>query len=270
MTTLTSHLQACESLIQEHRQMEQWLDGLGKALSRGELEPVRVALAQIEPEMNTHFACEEQILFPAVSPYHPMVLMEVEHENLLALRAQLKERLKQTEEIGTEILSVIQEIGNRFISDMLDHIGREDAGIFPTCEQALSDDEKASVISGMERLRQAARHTPVSPPGPPVRTFKTLKVDLQSTIQRPVFSERLLDQDGLEIKHLVIGAGQSLPSHWSPQQITLVCLSGEGIFTANQQQIDLQSGVSIVLSPQLLHGIQAQSDCHLLLLFRSS
>jgi len=262
---LASALVACESLIQEHRQMEQRLESLERLLSLGELEQARSVMAQIEPEMNTHFSCEEQVLFPAVSPYHPMVLMEMEHEELMALRTQFQHLLNQSE-IGDAELGVIQTTGNHFISNMMDHIGREDAGIFPACERSLSDSEKTSVIMGMKSLREKACDVGLPTPTPPVRSFEVFKINLQSPVEKPLFSERLLDNGTLEIKHLIIKAGESLPSHWSLKQGTLVCLSGDGIFRANQEQVDLRAGVSIVMSPQLLHNIQAHTDCHLLLL----
>ena len=98
-STTASQLQVCESLIREHRQMETMLSQLEQSLSglshqgADPVNAMRAVMAQVVPEMNTHFACEEQVLFPAVSPYHPMVLMEVEHEELMALRQQLLDLL---------------------------------------------------------------------------------------------------------------------------------------------------------------------------------
>jgi len=221
---LASNLVACESLIREHRQMEQRLESLESAISEGDLEQARSMMAQIELEMNTHFACEEQVLFPAVSPYHPMVLMEMEHEELRALQTQFQDLLNQSE-IGNAELGVIQTTGNHFISNMLDHIGREDAGIFPACERSLSDSEKASVITGMQSLREKAGDVGLPTHTPSVRSFEVFKINLQNIAEKPLFSERLLDNGTLEIKHLIIKAGESLPSHWSLKQGILVCLS---------------------------------------------
>lgn len=157
----TDNLEVCESLIREHRAMEVLLEQLEYGLqniacdSPASKKAVLTTMLRIEPEMNTHFACEEQALFPGVSPYHPMGLMEVEHVELLALRDSLLALLRQ-QELSAADVSRVQEIGNQFISEMLDHIGREDAGIFPTCEQALSDDEKQVIIAEMDRIREEA------------------------------------------------------------------------------------------------------------------
>lgn len=271
MSKPISQLQACESLIREHRHMETLLDALNPSLNSladghaETLTELQTQMRRIEAEMNTHFACEEKVLFPAVSPYHPMVLMEVEHEELIAQRDGLLALLDQAT-VSSEECAQIREIGQRFISEMLDHIGREDAGIFPTCERALSDAEKSEVITGMERIRREAAVQPTPSISRPERTFEVMQAQLDRIIERPIFSERLLDSPVLEIKHLILQGGQALPAHWSPKQITLICLKGEGIFTANQQDVPLQPGACITLAPQLSHGIQAQTDCHLLLL----
>jgi len=270
-STTASQLQVCESLIREHRQMETMLSQLEQRLSDlsnsgpDPVDAVRAIMAQIVPEMNTHFACEEQVLFPAVSPYHPMVLMEVEHEELMALRQQLLDLLGQGT-ISPEDSNQLQTIGSRFISEMLDHIGREDGGVFPTCERALSDEEKQSVIEGMAELRAKAELKPTPAIIRPERSFESQQIDLSTPAQRAVFSERLVDTDGLEIKHLVIQAGKSIPEHWAPKQGTLICIQGQGFFQADNREVPLLPGVTIVMSPQLRHAVHADTDCHLLLI----
>jgi len=268
---IISQLEVCESLIREHRQMESMLAQLEQSLERltlqepERIEMIRDSMAQIVPEMNTHFACEEQVLFPAVSPYHPMVLMEVEHEELMALRQELLALLAKNI-LNSEDVSKLQTTGKQFINDMLDHIGREDGGIFPTCERALSDDEKQSVIEGMAELRAKATLVPTPAIQRSERSFETLQIDLTSPAQRTVFSERLVDIDGLEVKHLVIQAGQKLPAHWSPKQGTLICLQGQGLFQSNEQETRLSPGITLVMSAQLRYAIHADTDCHLLLI----
>lgn len=272
-TRTISKLEVCESLIREHRQMEALLDKLDGLLAslnpevQDSIESLRALMYRIGAEINTHFACEEKVLFPGVSPYHSMVLMEVEHEALIALRDSLLELLRK-DWFTVVDADQMREIGSRFISEMLDHIGREDVGIFPTCERSLSDDEKQDIMEEMDRIRDRAASTPTPTITRPGRSFDVLKMDLDCQAQRPVFSERLLDDNGLEIKHLIVKGGESLPSHWSPKQMTLVCLKGSGVFTANNQETELKAGVAVVMTPQLLHGVQANTDCHLLLLLR--
>lgn len=155
-------LKACASLIQEHQLMELLLAELKQRLAEvasltlEAVEAVQAIMAQIMSEMNIHFACEEQVLFPAVSPYHPMGLMEAEHEALIELRQEFLGLLGQTF-VDIQNAAQLQALGSRFISEMLDHIGREDASVFPACEQALSDDQKQEVIRGMAQLRASEK-----------------------------------------------------------------------------------------------------------------
>ncbi len=272
MQETQSKIEACTSLTQEHRQMEKLLEKLKQALaelnaSHG-LDAVKAVMDKIEPEMNTHFACEEQVLFPAVTPYHPMVLMEVEHEELIALRGELLTLLASGEQ-SSEKTFQLQEIGNRFISDMLDHIGREDAGIFPTCERALSDDEKEAVIAGMQEVRQQALQKPTPSITRPERTFQSYQLDLSSEPQRDILSTRIFDDTSIEAKQITVQAGKALAAHWTPKKALLICLRGEGIFTANEEEQSLVPGTIIRMSPQLRHSVSAKTQCDILLLLES-
>jgi len=253
----TEILNACDSLINEHRQVEVLLEALGKALNQKDIQAVRQTMKALISEMNTHFACEEQALFPAVSPYHSMVLMEAEHEALIALRDDLSQAVTEEDWQG------IASLGKTFINEMLDHIAREDGGIFPACERSLSATEKMEVIDEMTVIRQAALNSPTPPIQRSARTFKALTIDLDKEIDRPLFSERL-ENPYLETKHLVIQAGESQPAHWSPKASTLVCMTGLGKFSANADTLELQPGVVISLSPQLTYSLSAETPCHFL------
>lgn len=272
MTVQAKTLQVCESLIREHRRMEGLLEQLGlyntdlNIQQPETLQNFQNILGQIETDMNTHFACEEKVLFPAVSPYHSMVLMEVEHEELIALRDQLLKLDMET----PDSVSRMQTLVRQFIEEMLDHIGREDAGIFPVCEKSLNDEEKRQVIAGMQKIRDAAQTIPTPSIDRPERTFASYQANLSMPISRDVFSQRLGAQDGLEIKEIMIQCGKSLTAHWSPKEITLICLKGNGIFSGQGQETALSVGTCLILQPQLLHRIDAHSDCVLLLLLREA
>jgi hemerythrin-like domain-containing protein/quercetin dioxygenase-like cupin family protein len=274
MLATPTEIQACTSLTLEHRQMEQLLTLLKQELSqlskKNDTMAVQVVMSQIESEMNTHFACEEQVLFPAVSPYHPMVLMEVEHEELVALRTKLLGLLAGEHEKTAETIAWIQEKGQRFISDLLDHMGREDAGIFPTCEQALSQHEKQQIVEEMEAIRVHSLQQPTPAITRPEKTFQSYSIDLLSTPQRALMSHRVFNTTDWEAKHITIRGGESLASHWIPNQALLICLRGAGDFIANQQKQPLMPGGVIVMSPQLQHAIAAESDCDLLFLIQTA
>lgn len=262
----------CESLVQDHRKVETLLDALTQSLTllsldKNTINTSKNCLDAIETEMNTHFACEELCLFPAVSPYHSMVLMEAEHEMLIELRQLLYKYLNNAITSNDEITK-IQDTGRQFVSDMLDHIGREEAGIFPACEQSLSETEKQLVIEKMAALRLKALTKPLETITRSERSFVTFQANLSSPATRPVFSEKLLDTENYQIKHLIIQAGESLPAHWSPKCVTIICLQGVGHFIANEQDIEVSPGVCIEMTAQLKHSISAKTDCHLLVIFR--
>jgi quercetin dioxygenase-like cupin family protein len=194
-----------------------------------------------------------------------MVLMEVEHEELIALRGELLTLLASGEQ-SSEKTTQLQETGNRFISDMLDHIGREDAGIFPTCERSLSDDEKEAVIVGMEEVRQQALQTPTPSITRSERTFQAYQLALSTESQRDILSKRIFDDPTIEAKQITVQAGKSLAAHWTPKKAVLVCLFGEGTFTANEEEEPLVPGTIITMSPQLRHSIIAKTRCDILLI----
>jgi hemerythrin-like domain-containing protein/quercetin dioxygenase-like cupin family protein len=273
MTMVTSHVKACDSLIAEHRQMEALLEELNQTFAMltpapqpADLAQTRMLMQQIETHINTHFACEEQVLFPAVSPYHPMMLMEVEHEQLINQRDDLIRLLAEADKPDT---SRIQSTGRQFITEMLNHIAREDTGIFPTCEQALSDAEKRDVIQGMAVLRQQAAHQPLPSITRPPRTFQVTQLALGQAAERNIMVQKIAETPSLDIKHLTIQAGQSLANHWSPKPVVIICLAGVGEFLANETTVPLSAGTLITLSPQLNHRIDATTQCELLLLLQS-
>lgn len=281
-------LQVCESLIAEHRQMEGLLEVLEAHLRKEnedfqeDRQELTALMATIAREMDVHFACEEEALFPAVEPYHSMVLMEVEHEELMSLKSGIQEFLA-LEKMDSERMTAFKELGFRFINELYDHIGREDAGIFPACERALSLEEKQQVIEGMEQIRKRAKEGVIPEFSRPRRTFETLRVSLSQPLERPV-SIRLLDESkDMQIKELLIQAGQALGPHWSPKKHILVCLQGEGNLIAARQQSSLQDkaviqngikeffseGSILKLDAQLLHVIEAKTDCRFALLAKT-
>jgi hemerythrin-like domain-containing protein/quercetin dioxygenase-like cupin family protein len=262
-------IQVCESLLAEHRVMEGLLLSLEKqlpAFSAGgvfasQKAEVQALLGVIQREMNVHFACEERALFPAVSPYHPMVLMEVEHEELIELRGELLSRFEGGRFAEFEASS------RRFIEYMRDHIAREDGGIFPTCEQALSADEKRQVLDEMAQIRTNAKAEDIPAIIRPEKSFEPIRIDPGATLERPLMISLLAERPGLQVKHLSIRAGESLPAHWSPKRLLIWCVAGEAAFNGNQgEPVALSPGVGVLLDPQLNHAIHAQTDCHLLLL----
>lgn len=265
-------LQSCESLLAEHQTMEGYLDSWEKRIqgfvaetvfSPNDKEALQELLKTICHELNTHFACEEQVLFPAVSPYHPMVLMEAEHEELLALRTTCMDHFNSGR------YDAFVETSKPFITYLREHMARENGGIFPVCEQALTHEEKQQVIDGMNAIRTLAKIEVIPDIMRPEKTAQRLTMPLDDIPERPVMVTLLAEKAGLHIKHLTLRAGEGLAAHWSTKQLLVWCVRGKATFTADlQPPMDLAEGTGVLVDPQLSHAVMAQTDCHLLLVLQ--
>lgn len=270
MNTSTPAWDVCTSLVHEHRLTEAKLDALETALAAWPLEAgtpepglKQGLLAQMEAltaEMNVHFACEERVLFPVLEHYHPMVLMEAEHEMILDLRDRLQTALVEDD-------SAAVAIGREFARELRDHIVREDAGIFPQAERELSRDEKDQVIAGMDALRHAAVANPQEVV--PASAHRELHVlDATEANPRPdraSFARTWQNWPGqAAIKQLWLQAGET-SGHWSPKCLLLVCTAGEATLTSDEQEIALKPGITVALDARMCHNIQATTDTALLM-----
>lgn len=192
---IESNRLACASLTDEHRKAEALLQVLESQLrslqseekiaSSERLAMVQDTLDALTQEMDVHFACEEQGLFPVLSRYHPMVLMEVEHEEIIAWRDRLNEQLQKAEDGDVSIESICRA-GLRFIEELHNHIAREDVGIFPMAERDLSLQEKQAVIQSMETLRERGKTEIIPPIIREPKNYYRVELDLNSPIQRPI------------------------------------------------------------------------------------
>jgi hemerythrin-like domain-containing protein/quercetin dioxygenase-like cupin family protein len=258
-------MQVCESLIREHREMEGFLDLLEKKFSRfspGTISFDRMAevaelLETINHHMKVHFSCEEHGLFPVLSKYHPMDLMEIEHESIIELKRLLDEGVQRS----PESLENLQAISRQFIRELQDHIGREDFGIFPMAERDLSATEKETVVAKMDQIRAQAVSLPDL--AVPERHFKWAQCDLTRIPEKAVTLETLLKDEEVMVKEIILKPGAALPSHRTMLPVALVCLKGEAHFIANGEKVVLQPGGVFVLDKRLLHSVEAVSLCYL-------
>lgn len=270
---ITQQLKACESLITEHRQAEMVLDALERYIRNIlEAEPIEIAMRhKIEhlfnalfAELNTHFACEEEGLFPILSKYHPMVLMEIEHEELMELKQNMVQAFSQSE-TDSEQNKAFKNLGLTFIEELRRHIVREDSGIFPMAERDLSVAEKTLVVQKMNEVRQESTIAPTPPIQRPERKAYVVDMDMETPVTRNLNVQKLFDHDGFHVKQMTIQGGQSLPAYWSPYSIFLLCVSGEAQWEGQGQTIDLAPGKGLYMDPQMRHAIYAKTDCRLLM-----
>ena len=268
MPDTTQALLACDVLIAEHREMEGFLDTLEGLLATVSNHPeqkwlseTQMILAKISAHINTHFTCEEQGLFPVLEKYHPMVLMEAEHEELVALRDQTLTHFEQ------KAFTDLKETGMLLSKELRDHIAREDGGIFPAAERDMDDSDKQIAIEKMSAIREAAKTTPTPAISRPDRYFKAFEVPAEQAFARPVNVQKLLESAGTTVKELAIKGGEALAEHWSPHPVVLYCLSGKARFEANGEQQALKPGNGLYFSPQLKHALFAETDSRFLLVF---
>lgn len=270
---MTSQTVVCRSLTEEHHKVSLRLDALESCLSGFQHESVssetRDEMAEIlkllNQDMEVHFACEEKGLFPVLSMYHPMVLMEVEHEELIDLKNKLDAAFEKSK-ISDESNQKVWEVGYLFIKYLREHISREDVGIFPLAEQCLTEPEKQLVISQMQALRRHVETIDSLPLTRSKKQFYPVTITNIHPIEKPVDIQRLLEMPSVTIKQISLGRGKSLDAHWSPKHIFLFCIQGSAEFKAENQLYPLRPGVGLLVEPRLLHELRACEDSQFLLL----
>lgn len=68
----------------------------------------------------------------------------------------------------------------------------------------------------------------------------------------------------LELIRLVLPAGKEIPSHKAPGEITVQCLEGRVLFTADDKTQELVAGQLLYLSANEPHSVKSVEDCSLL------
>ena len=70
----------------------------------------------------------------------------------------------------------------------------------------------------------------------------------------------LFKSNDLEVMHLVLTAGKSLPPHKVPGEITIHCLEGAMSVTAEGVERVLRAGQLLYLRGNVVHGVHALED----------
>lgn len=79
-----------------------------------------------------------------------------------------------------------------------------------------------------------------------------------------VKTHSLLKTGTLQLMRLVLAAGQTVPEHHVPGEITIQCLEGEAVITTPGRKVVLRAGELMALPPREPHGLQARTDASLL------
>lgn len=259
-------MDVCAVLIQEHRDMEHLLEQFDKSLAdlingSGDEKALYAAkgLADtINQHIKVHFASEEQGLFPVLSVHHPMDLMELEHEHIIELKQQVDELLQRFNGQPDQRES-LQTVGRQFIRELLDHIGREDHGIFPMAERDMNDSEKHKALKAMDAVHAEAETLPALEV--PERGFKVVSCDMARLPEKDILLETLIKEPQVSVKELVLKPGVQMSTHRTMEPAALICLEGEGYFLAGEEKVLLTPGKVVVLDKRLLHSVEAVSMC---------
>lgn len=257
-------LDCIERLIADHRDTEKQLDLLSSELGGSPDWPgLQAHFERIEKDLRRHFAYEEQALFPALSQYRTMMLMEVEHDDLLALERAFAAELSQSALERQATLALVSSF-EAWQSRLRAHIVEEDRGIFPLAEAWLEPEEKAMTDRWYHELEQRfslEEPTLVRPqPGFEIKPGLLLKVPTH-----PLDYQMLYERDHTQVQSIHIRQGQAQSPHWAGQNQCLLLLSGKLNLKAAEQTALLQTGDLVQLDSRLLYSLSALEDSHYLM-----
>ena len=140
------------TLVDDHIELCKLLQNLNGPM---DLEQIANVLQLVHAELKTHFVAEEQVLFPLIANYlggmdaGPVGIMMEEHRTIRALYTEtinaLEATFREAEQLAGKLTNLNQAL--------LDHLGKEDTGIFLVASHRLSDEEKAKVVEELPRYR---------------------------------------------------------------------------------------------------------------------
>jgi hemerythrin-like domain-containing protein len=262
----------CELLIAEHRRTESILARLGGLLedviAEGSFhyqawQAIRDVYEALAHDLRRHFAIEEQALFSVLSQYRTMMLMEVEHDDLLILQQAFEEQLglMRASVHGTD------ELMHRFFafkSRLQAHIQEEEQGVFPLAEEVLEPEEKRKVVRLYTELLEAKQSAGTLTLQRPRPTYTVQTTDVFKGFSKPMIYQTLYDREHTTIQHMWIKAGQKQAMHWAGQHQCLLLISGEVAFETPEAIHMLKPGDMVKTDSRLIFAMSAVSDSHLL------
>lgn len=261
----------CELLIAEHRRTEGILSRLGSLLEdviaensfhHQSWQAAREIYEALAHDLRRHFAIEEYALFSVLSQYRTMMLMEVEHDDLLVLQQSFAEQLGL---MGASVHGT-DELMHRFFafkSRLQAHIQEEEQGVFPLVEEVLEPEEKRKVMRLYAELLESNQpgaltlHRPR--PNYSVQTTEVFKA-----FSKPMVYQTLYDREHSTIQHVWIKAGQKQAMHWAGQHQCLLVISGEVAFETPEAIHMLKPGDMVKADSRLIFAMSAVLDTHLL------
>ncbi|HWV46070.1 MAG TPA: hemerythrin domain-containing protein [Nitrospira sp.] len=284
-------------MIAEHRRAEELVGRLDVLLNRlvshwdpagPELAEVQAVYAMLAQDLHRHYALEEKALFPVLSQYRTMMLMEVEHDDLLALQQAFEDQLErfplgqtatqaQAQEQTVEALETLRQRFEAYKTRLLAHMVEEERGIFPLANERLEPEEKLKVLRLTNELNESKRpaaYDLIRPePG-----FILKKANLSASSNKPMDYQTLFEREHSVIQTLRLHAGQKQAFHWAGQTQVMVVLLGELKFEARcgigqtdgNDEIKAQAlsvGDTVTLDSRLVFSLSAMTEA-LLMVFK--
>lgn len=254
----------CHRLEADHRQTRAELEALQGLLTRhAPFEEIDGVYQRFRRSLIHHLAAEEHGLFPVLSQYRPMVLMEVEHDDLQGLLGDFETALTGWPDGSEKIMAAFQALSERLHAHMIE----EESGIFPLAEEVLEPEEKALVSRKLEEVAHLLEH-PIWGEGILSRatpTFRTSSLPLSEPLSRPVQYQALFEAEHTMVQSIALQAGAALKPHWSAQHQYLILLAGQARLQpqGGEDQV-LRAGETVTLEPRLMYGLVAETECRLL------
>lgn len=251
-------------LVDDHLEHLRLLDRLTRLLEGPmDWEALAGTASKLQQALLAHFVLEEQCLFPVLNPYRSMMLMEVEHDDLLALQkafmAAVTLSLRQRQAVPNlvETFSALKE-------RLLAHMREEEEGVFRLAETKLEPEEKDKVA------RLYAEHQAAMAQGEPKLFrpkpgYKFQQVDLFGPGGRAIAYQTLYEREQAIVQHVRLKAGQALTRHWHAQHVLLVMLSGQAEFSTEEETRSLEPGGVLEIDSRLPFALQALTNTTLLL-----
>lgn len=149
----------------EHQEVLQKLDTLEDVINRlHEKAAIAAPLKDLTTFFNTdfwtHFAKEEEALFPELEKFipreaGPVGVMLAEHEDLRRTNAEIQratsEYLSGSDNVQTR--AVLQERGTHFVTVLREHINKEDNILFMMADMHLDQEQVNSVLERFEKIK---------------------------------------------------------------------------------------------------------------------
>jgi hemerythrin-like domain-containing protein len=140
-------------LVQDHVELCKQLEQIEGSLN---VAQVAETLQIVDAELKTHFVAEEKVVFPLLANYlggmdrGPIGIMMEEHRTIRALYSETMDALEMTTREAEKFAEKLSNLSQA----LLDHLGKEDTGIFLMAGHQLSDEEKVKIVEELPEYTQ--------------------------------------------------------------------------------------------------------------------